>query len=406
VLPTGYYAPASFVLNVKKWPWSEKPRLPDKKTAGSYQIGGTCSMGSCADRLRLLIVATLLTIGVPVLADQVAPTSNRPVAVRAAANSRSQRVGTLEPGERATVVDDADSRWWNVKLDDGTRGFVSKRSTELVAVSGGGSGEGSGGAADHSGEGWNAFAGYPTCVKGDCQFAVLEKHDFAVGYSETYRDPLWVAYHLFPTDHPFHDDRKKMKWRADDSTSAQIDTSCYTVDQGVNPFDRGHNAPNSAIDGRYGVEAQKDTFLLSNVCPQAACLNEGAWQGFEKVESDDYGQRFSRTWTITGPIFDAHPNTIKCNVQVPRAFYKIVVMNDDGHPAALAVEMSQDERRRTEPVKTFVTTVKHIEDETGLDFFPRLSGADKVALETSQPDARWHVDQVMAPDYPCRLRSE
>jgi len=97
---------------------------------------------------------------------------------------------------------------------------------------------------------------------------------------------------------------------------------------------------------------------------------------------------------------------VGCEVQVPKAFYKIVVVNDNGHPAALAIEMSQDERRRSEPVKTFVTTVKHIEDETGLDFFPRLSGADKLALETSQPDARWNVDQAMAPDHPCRLRSE
>jgi len=81
-------------------------------------------------------------------------------------------------------------------------------------------------------------------------------------------------------------------------------------------------------------------------------------------------------------------------------------VNDDGHPAAIAIEMTQDERRRREPVKSFVTTVKHIEDETGLEFFPRLAGADKAALETSSPDARWNVDQLMSPDHPCRLRSE
>src|SRR5437867_4037429 len=79
---------------------------------------------------------------------------------------------------------------------------------------------------------------------------------------------------------------------------------------------------------------------MSNVCPRAACLNEGAWQGFEKIESEDYGQRFKRTWAITGPVFDSNPDTIVCEVQVPKVFYKIVVMNDDGHPASIAIEMT------------------------------------------------------------------
>jgi len=139
-----------------------------------------------------LVIGILLACAVPVLADQVTPKSDASVVVRAAADSRSARVGTLAPGDRATVLGE-ESRWWNVKLTDGTEGFVSKRATEVVADSGGGAGDGSGGPSDgtdHSGEGWNAFAGYPRCVAGTCQFAVLEKHDFTVGYSETRRDPL------------------------------------------------------------------------------------------------------------------------------------------------------------------------------------------------------------------------
>src|SRR5262249_6650812 len=80
----------------------------------------------------------------------------------------------------------------------------------------------------------------------------------------------------------------------DEATTARVDEKCYKVPpHETNPFDKGHNAPNGAIDGRYGLDAQRDTFLMSNVCPQAACLNEGAWQGFEKIESEDYGRASS-----------------------------------------------------------------------------------------------------------------
>ena len=123
----------------------------------------------------------------------------------------------------------------------------------------------------------------------------------ARGEARPRADPLWVAYHLFPTDHPHDDPRLRHFW-VDEATTARVDEKCYKVSpRETNPFDKGHNAPNGAIDGRHGLDAQRDTFLMSNVCPQAACLNEGAWQGFEKIESEDYGQRFQRTWTITPP---------------------------------------------------------------------------------------------------------
>jgi uncharacterized protein YgiM (DUF1202 family) len=229
--------------------------------------------------LPSLALVSLIALTVPALANEVTPKGDRAVTVRADAASHSSPVGRLEPGSRATVLGTT-GEWWEVRLGDGTEGFVSNRAAEVVAASGGAGASGSGGSADQSGEGWNAFAGYPKCVRNDCQFEVLEEHDFAIGYSESRRDPLWVVYHLFPMD-PQHKDPRPRNFTVDEDTTAQVDQQCYRVATGeTNPFDKGHNAPNSAIDGRYGVDAQLDTFKMSNVCPQAACLNEGAWQGF------------------------------------------------------------------------------------------------------------------------------
>ena len=48
-------------------------------------------------------------------------------------------------------------------------------------------------------------------------------------------------------------------------------------------FDRGHLTPNAAVADPYGRVAQLETFLLSNVCPQAPHLNRGAWERLERV---------------------------------------------------------------------------------------------------------------------------
>src|SRR5439155_25109146 len=141
----------------------------------------------------------------------------------------------------------------------------------------------------------------PKCTRADCDFEVLANEDFTVGYSETRKDPLWVAYHLFRVNNPQRDARPS--FHTDTRTQARVATRCY-VNSG---FDRGHNAPNYAIDTRYGADAQNDTFLMSNISPQAPCLNEETWEAFEKVEANDYANAFGNIWTITGPIFDAQP---------------------------------------------------------------------------------------------------
>src|SRR5207244_7662054 len=149
--------------------------------------------------VRSVALPILTVFAVPILAKEISPKGDRAVTVRADPDSHSRPVGTLNPGDHATVCG-AERQWWEVSLSDGTDGFVSKRSTEVVpdsGRSGGGGGDGSAGASQ-TGEGWNAFAGYPTCRRPDCQFEVLEKHEFAIGYSETHRDRCGVAFTPFP----------------------------------------------------------------------------------------------------------------------------------------------------------------------------------------------------------------
>jgi endonuclease G len=173
-----------------------------------------------------------------------------------------------------------------------------------------------------------------------------------------------------------------------------VSPECYTH----SGYDRGHGAPNDAIAERYGVGAQRATFLMSNVSPQTCGLNREPWQALEKLVSDDYAKR--RMLVISGPIFGAAPERIGCDVEVPVAFYKVVV-RPRHVPSVLAVVMSQDDTGRDRRLSEFVTTVDHVEVLTGLDLLADLPDRVEARVESAGPDARWDLDAVLKPTSNC-----
>lgn len=65
-------------------------------------------------------------------------------------------------------------------------------------------------------------------------------------------------------------------------------------------FDRGHLCP--AADSMYSETSMKDSFLLSNVCPQHPGLNRGYWRKLEK-HVRDLTKEYKTLHVFTGPLF-------------------------------------------------------------------------------------------------------
>jgi endonuclease G len=183
----------------------------------------------------------------------------------------------------------------------------------------------------------------------------------------------------------FHVDRR---------TASRVSPECYTH----SGYDRGHDAPNDAIAERYGADAQRATFLMSNVSPQRCGLNREPWQALEKLVSEEYARR--PVLVISGPIFDAAPERIGCDVEVPAAFYKVVV-RPGRRPSVLAVVMHQDDTGRDRRLREFTTTVDHIEELTGLDVLAELPDRVEDRIEAAGPDSSWELDTVLRPTSNC-----
>lgn len=221
---------------------------------------------------------------------------------------------------------------------------------------------------------------------------VLRNDGFLAGWSDIRANPLWVSYQVEAVS----DDTRigpRPNFKADWRTLWPIGTDSYSG----SGYDRGHLAPNYAIAAVHGRNAQVDTFLMSNMTPQRPNLNRQLWQRLEESVMDHFAPRFDRLQVITGPIFPERYMDNVFNrvgfVEVPEAFYKIIVVPDEEAPLALAFIMPQDVRGN-EPLDDYLVTIDEIESRTGLNFFPDLAAEREAVLEGQLRTQGWALEEV------------
>lgn len=220
---------------------------------------------------------------------------------------------------------------------------------------------------------------------------VLRNDGYLVGWSDVRVGALWVSYQL----HAVEDSRigGRPGFKTDWRTLWPITTDSYFK----SGYDRGHLAPNYAIAAVHGREAQVKTFLMSNMLPQTPELNRQLWQRLEESVMDHFAPRFERLQVISGPVYPEHFMDNVFNrvglVEVPSAFYKIIVAPDAQNPRALAFIMPQDVKGN-EPLDDYAVSIDEVEARTGLNFFPDLSPAMEEALESQLRVKGWALDAV------------
>ena len=234
----------------------------------------------------------------------------------------------------------------------------------------------------------DVFGGFPVAQDRWLQWSshVLQNPGFVIGYSEWYREPLWVGFraHAVP---PGRSTGRRDHFDVDGRTLARVSSSDYR-DSG---YDRGHLAPNYLISHLYGPLAQEATFRMSNIAPQSPRLNELLWQRLEEAEADIVAPRVHDLWVLTGPVLHGAVERLSSGVAVPPAFYRIWLDRDEaGNRHALAFLVPQDVRG-DEPLSGYVLTVRQLEESTGLDFFAALSRDEQEKLENVAMPAYWQV---------------
>ncbi|HEY9018105.1 DNA/RNA non-specific endonuclease [Thiomicrospira sp.] len=230
---------------------------------------------------------------------------------------------------------------------------------------------------------------------------VFRNDAYMVGYSEKLGNPLWVTYQVLP--------KPEFSPRLPRPSQFQSDwrsTRCWFVlpciehdDYTESGYDRGHLAPNHVIASRYGQEAQIETFLMTNITPQAPNLNRRAWQRLEEIAANHFADRYAPFTVVTGPIFDDKPKHLPGYklIAIPKGFYKIFIRESkNGEPPKVLAFVMPQTALGNEDLSQYLVSVRDIEEQTGLDFMHELDDGVEAYVETLIDPQSWDFNEDIA----------
>ena len=152
-------------------------------------------------------------------------------------------------------------------------------------------------------------------------------------------------------------------------------------------YDRGHMCPSG--DRTKDKKINAETFMMTNIVPQAADNNQGPWADLE-----DYCRNLAKGGNElyivaggAGPFSTVDDGKLA----VPGSTWKVILVLPEGTDDAarvsaktrvIAVVMPNQSGIRNRDWKTFRTKAKAIEDATGLSLFSKLPADVRSALES------------------------
>ncbi|MCP5055938.1 MAG: hypothetical protein GY937_04340 [bacterium] len=245
----------------------------------------------------------------------------------------------------------------------------------------------------------NPFGIPTTQMPGNRTLVIREGHTLAHNNVDLIAD--WVSFHL--------------KEAYVEGTETRPGTAAFKADPVLRPgrraersdykssgFDRGHQAAAADQKGR-GRRVVRESFLLSNMTPQAPRLNQNRWRLLE-----DHIQQLAAArgdlWIITGPAFvddDGNEDGLveysvigKNEVAVPTHYFKIVVAKaaSGGHDAmAFLVPNRAVTERVPEEFDAYLVSIDELEELTGFDFLRGLPDPQENSLEGAVAAEVWAI---------------
>ena len=125
-----------------------------------------------------------------------------------------------------------------------------------------------------------------------------------------------------------------------------------------------------AGDNKWSKTAMRQSFLFTNICPQAPSLNRGDWNEME-LACRKWAKNYGGLYIVCGPILykGKHKTIGRNKVTVPEAFFKVVLCLT-GAPKAIGFIYKNTDGNR--PKGDYANTVDEVERITGIDFFASL----------------------------------
>jgi len=191
---------------------------------------------------------------------------------------------------------------------------------------------------------------------------IIQHTGYTVSYNSDYRIANWVAYELTREEASSTVAERENKFVLDPEVKG---ATALNQDYTRSGYDRGHLAP--AGDMKWSHRAMRESFYLSNICPQKHAFNAGIWKELEE-RARVWAKKHNSLYIICGPVIDGELKRLgKNRVGIPELFYKVIC-----NPATeQAIGFLFENRAyKDSDLKKYAIPVDSVEKVTGIDFFP------------------------------------
>ena len=206
-------------------------------------------------------------------------------------------------------------------------------------------------------------------------FPIHIREAYTVACDTRFKIPFWTKEHLTKQSLSKVADRDKMDFFEDEDLFPCHRSSLQ--DYKGSGFDRGHIVP--AADARFNEQALKETFKMSNSCPQNPKFHRGFWARLEK-HIRTIANRYDYVDVISGPLFlpveEAGKKWVKFevigenDVAVPTHFFKFVSASKNGQLERWAYVVPNEPIAKDALFEGFLFSIEKLERVSGI-VFPR-----------------------------------
>ena len=212
---------------------------------------------------------------------------------------------------------------------------------------------------------------------------VIKHEGYTVSYNSDYKIANWVAYELTSKEATSKKNERSNKFVSDPMVKGATATN---EDYTRSGYDRGHMAP--AGDMKWSAKAMRESFYLSNICPQKPGLNRGIWKDLEE-QARLWAKENGSLLIVTGPVItDDLKRLGKNRVGIPKTFYKVICTITNGKPEGVGFLFDNKDYGKT-PLKSMMIPIDSVEKVTGIDFFPSLPDSIENPMEAYVNDGSW-----------------
>lgn len=220
-------------------------------------------------------------------------------------------------------------------------------------------------------------------LQSDQKEQIVVHEGYTVSFNPDYKIANWVAYELTAKEANSTKAERDNKFLIDpDIKGGTAENGDYTR----TGYDRGHLAP--AGDMKWSVKAMRESFYLSNICPQKPLLNRGIWKELEE-QVRRWAITDSALLIVTGPVIDSSLKRLgKNRVAIPDTFYKVIVSPYGKKPKGIAFLFANKGYKDT-LLESQAVSIDQVEKLTGIDFFSTLPDALQQEIEKNVNKGDW-----------------